>query len=348
MTEDVIFARAGTIGRITLNRPSALNALTHGMCRAIHAGLIEWAADGGVGIVVIDGAGERAFCAGGDVRALYRAWQDGDEAARTDFYRDEYRLNAFIKRYPKPYVALIDGIVMGGGVGVSIHGSHRVASERTVFAMPETGIGLFPDVGGTFFLPRLPGQLGVFLGLTGHRLTGPDCRRVGLAEALVPSARHAELVEALDGIADRAEIAAILERFGEPPGPAPIAALQAEIDALFSGDRVEAVLSALEASGTEFARDTLAALGRKCPNSLKVTLRQLREGAGLDFEDCMRLEYRLATRFMRGHDFFEGVRAVVIDKDNRPAWSPATLDGVTGDMVDAYFAPLPGGDLTFG
>jgi enoyl-CoA hydratase len=346
----VLFERLGQAGRITLNRPQALNALSHEMCRALHARLAEWARDDAVGLVIIDGAGGRAFCAGGDVRALYADWQAGGDA-RFRFYRDEYRLNAFIKRYPKPYVALIDGIVMGGGVGVSIHGSHRVATERTVFAMPETGIGLFPDVGGTYFLPRLPGELGLFLGLTGHRLKAADCLHAGLADAVVPSERLPDLIEALSGAVGGDAVTGLLRLFAEPPPPTSLPTslpeLRAEIDDCFGESSVERILSELEHRDTEFAHGTAEILRQKSPTSLKVTLRQLRAGAHLGFEDCMRLEYRLACRFMQAQDFFEGVRAVVIDKDNKPAWRPESLEAVSDEAVAAYFAPLPDGELTF-
>lgn len=352
MTAEVIFQRSGALGRITLNRPRALNALTHEMCRAIHRQLAEWAADDAVGLVAIDGAGERAFCAGGDVRALYRHWQAGREADLIAFYRDEYRLNALIKPYPKPYLALIDGIAMGGGVGVSVHGSHRVATERTVFAMPETGIGLFPDVGATWFLPRLPGEIGCFLGLTGHRLGTADCLYTGLADVAVRSDRLPDLIAALGDARDAAGIDDILRRaaasFPTPEVDPPLAALRSEIDAAFAGGSIEDILAHLDRSGSAFARVTAAALRRKSPTSLKVTLQQMREGARHTFDECMRLEYRLACRFMRGHDFFEGVRAVVIDKDNIPDWQPAALAAVTGEMVVGYFAPLPEGELAIG
>lgn len=344
MTAELVCERIGGMGRIVLNRPQALNALTRDMCRALHDRLAGWARDEAVKLVVIAGAGERAFCAGGDVRALYADRQAGG-SERFAFYRDEYRLNAFIKRYSKPYVALLDGIVMGGGVGVSIHGSHRVATERTVFAMPETGIGLFPDVGGTFFLPRLPGQVGLFLGLAGHRLNAADCLYAGLADVEIRADRLPALIDALSEATDADTVSATLARFATPAASAPLSALRGEIDRCFSEGNVEAILAALERQGTAFGRDTAALLRRKSPTSLKVTLRQLREGARLGFEDCMRLEYRLASRFMRAHDFFEGVRAVVIDKDNRPAWRPATLDAVTDGQVAAYFAPLPDGEL---
>lgn len=349
LTSEVIFQRSGASGRITLNRPQALNALNHEMCRAIHQRLAEWAVDDTVRLVVIDGAGERAFCAGGDVRALYRLRRAGREADLIAFYRDEYRLNAFIKRYPKPYVALIDGIAMGGGVGVSVHGSHRVATERTVFAMPETGIGLFPDVGATWFLPRLPGEIGCFLGLTGHRLGTADCLYTGLADVAVHSDQLPDLIAALGGAADADAIGDILRRTAasSPAADAPpaLAALRDEIDTAFAGARVEDILTRLDRAGSAFARAATATLRQKSPTSLKVALHQMREGARHTFDECMQLEYRLACRFMRGHDFFEGVRAVVIDKDNIPDWQPATLAAVTGEIVAGYFAPLPEGEL---
>lgn len=352
MTDDVTFQRIGTAGRITLNRPQALNALTHEMCRSMQERLAAWAVDDAVKLVVVDGAGGRAFCAGGDVRALYRAWQTGRIADQLAFYRDEYRLNAFVKRYPKPYVALIDGIVMGGGAGVSLHGSHRVATERTVFAMPETGIGLFPDVGATWFLSRLAGKIGCFLGLTGHRLATADCLYTGLADVAVSSDQLPNLIDALGSAPDAAAIDKILGAAAASFPPAdtapPLAALRGEIDATFAGAGIEDIMAKLDRSGSAFARVAAAALRRKSPTSLKVTLRQMREGARLTFDDCMRLEYRLACRFMRGHDFFEGVRAVILDKDNTPDWQPPTLDAVTDEIVAGYFAPLPDGELALG
>jgi enoyl-CoA hydratase len=350
LPDELVFARTGNAGRITLNRPQALNALTHAMCREMHAQLAAWADDPAVRLVVVDGAGDKAFCAGGDIRAVYRGRQEGKLAELTAFYHDEYRLNRFIKRYPKPYVALVDGIVMGGGAGISVHGSHRVASERTVFAMPETGIGLFPDVGGSWFLSRLPGQAGCFVGLTSQRLGPADCVLVGLADMVVASGRKPELLAALADAKDVADIDAILQGVALAPDqvpPARLPALSGEIDACFAADEVETILGNLDAAGTEFGREMAALLRQKSPTSLKVTLRALREGARLSFDDCMRMEYRLACRFMQGHDFFEGVRALLIDKDNKPDWRPATLETVTADMVAAYFAPLPEGDLTF-
>ena len=341
--DDVLFEEIGAVGRVTLNRPKALNALTLGMARALDARLAAWAAGEAVRAVVIEGAGERVFCAGGDVRALYDSMLAGDRYA-AEFYRDEYVLDHRIFTLSMPYVALIDGVVMGGGVGVSVHGSHRVVSEHALFAMPETGIGLFPDVGGSHFLPRLPGALGMYLALTGARLRTADALYCGVATHHVPRVRLGALIDAL-GHADlagdaHAAIDAVLAEFAEDAGNAPLAAHREAIDRCFSAPSVEDIVAWLGDDGGEWATKTLATLGTKSPVSLKVTHRQLREGAKLGFADAMRMEYRLSQRFCAGHDFREGVRAVVIDKDNAPRWRPAALADVSDADVDAYFAPL--------
>lgn len=346
---DIVFEVAGALGRVTLNRPGALNALTLDMTRRLDARLIEWGADGRIGAVAIEGAGGRAFCAGGDVRALYQAMGRPGDPLPAEFYREEYVLNHRVFTFPKPYIALIDGVVMGGGVGVSVHGSHRVATENLLFAMPETGIGLFPDVGGTYFLSRMQGGLGMYLGLVGARLGAADALYCGVATHYVPSERLADLAAALarapfDGDTLDAANAAIA-RFAADPGAPPLADRRAQIDRCFAGGSVEEIMAALSAEGSEWADKTLAALETKSPTSLKVTHRQLREGAVLDFAAAMRLEYRLCQRFCAGHDFAEGVRAAVIDKDAAPKWRPDRLDAVTPAAVDAYFAPLAGGDL---
>lgn len=341
---DIIFEVERGRARVLLNRPKALNALSFEMAKRFDARLSEWAEDPAVRFVVIEGAGERAFCAGGDIRELYRSMNDPASTLAADFYRVEYRLNHRIHAFPKPYVALIDGVVMGGGVGVSVHGSHRVVGDKLLFAMPETGIGLFPDVGGSYFLPRLPGRLGFYLGLTGARIGAADALYCGIATHYVPSDRFAALRTALDeGGAEG--IDAAIARFAADPGPAPLAAHRAAIDRCFAAGTVEGVLDALRAEGTEWARETLAGLAKKSPTSLKVTLRQLQRGAGLDFAAAMRMEYRLSQHFCAGHDFREGIRAVVIDKDNAPRWRPDRLDAVSEADVESYFAPLPGGDL---
>ncbi|MEX2009578.1 MAG: enoyl-CoA hydratase/isomerase family protein, partial [Dongiaceae bacterium] len=291
----ILFERRGRLAVVTLNRPAALNALTLDMIRRLDRKLADWAVDPSVGAVVIRGAGGRAFCAGGDVRALY----DGDAEIRATFYRDEYRLDRRVFRFPKPYVALIDGVVMGGGVGVSVHGSHRVASERTLFAMPETGIGLFPDVGGGYFLPRRPGRIGMYLALTGARLRAADCLYAGIATHHVPGDRLDALVDALaDGDVDAA-----LTRFASDPGPPPMAEHRAAIDRCFGGGSVEAIIETLGAESGDWARTTRETLAAKSPMSLRLTFRQLSAGATLDFEAVLVMEYRLSQFCMAGHDF---------------------------------------------
>ena len=332
----LVIERRGRAGLVTLNRPAALNALTLDMVRELDPLLRSWAEDDGVDRVIVDSAGDRAFCAGGDIRALYEWGLAGDPRA-VGFYREEYRLNTLIKRYPKPYIALMDGITMGGGVGLSVHGSHRIATERLTFAMPETGIGLFPDVGGTYFLPRLPGETGIYLGLTGARLKAADAIYCGISDAFVPSDRIDDLRTAL--IDTRDPDAAIAE-FSQDPGDAPIEGSQNDIDRCFNGDTVEEIVGNLGRQDTEWASKARGIIAAKSPTSLKITCRQIREGARLEFEDCMRLEYRMVNRVMAGHDFYEGTRSVVIDKDQAPAWRPATLEEVGDDEVDAYFAPL--------
>ena len=346
---DILFERRGNLALITLNRPKALNALTLDMMRALDPRLDEWEADHRVQAVAIRGAGERAFCAGGDVRALYDSRAAGNRAYRAEFYREEYTQNRRIFRFRKPYIGLIDGITMGGGVGLSVHGSHRVATERTLFAMPETGIGLFPDVGAGYFLPRLPGELGMFLGLTGTRLRAADCLYAKIATHYVPSGKLVALIDALaaaDLSAGRAAAGGVLERFAADPGPAPLMAHRDGIDRCFAGDSVEAIIAALEAESTPWAAETRKIIAAKSPTSLKLTFRQLREGRRLDFEEVMIMEYRLCQYCMDGHDFFEGVRAVVIEKNNAPHWDPPTLAGVSGAEIARAFAPRPD-DLRF-
>jgi enoyl-CoA hydratase len=326
---EILFERRGKLGLITLNRPKTLNALTHEMLMWLEHQLVLWRDDDSVEVVAIQGAGDRAFCAGGDIRALY---EQGLVDRRSNFklYADEYRINTRIKRFPKPYVGLMDGVVMGGGVGVSIHGALRVATERTVFAMPETAIGLFPDVGGTYFLPRLPGQVGMWLGLTGNRLRGIDAVAGGTCDLFVESGDLPRLVEALaDG------------DLPEPAAERPALPHADEIDAMFGADSLEAILAALVEAGTEWAAREHDLILAKSPTCTRIAFRQIREGAHLEFEDCMRLEYRLARFCMMHPDFYEGVRAVIIDKDHRPNWSPATLAEADDAYVAPAFEPLP-------
>lgn len=333
---DILFETRGRLGLVTLNRPKALNALTRDMCLAMKAKLDEWAKDRGIKTVAIRGTGERAFCAGGDIRALYDSGKAKTPYA-LDFYRDEYILNATIKHFPKPYVAFLKGIVMGGGVGVSVHGSHRIADETVVFAMPETGIGLFPDVGGSYFLPRIPGEIGLYLALTGTRLKTADCLYTGVATAFVPAAGTDAVIERLSA-GEHPEAA--LAGLAAPVDEAPLVEQSADIDRIFASESVEAIVAALDRDASEWARDAAKILRTKSPTSLKVTFRQIREGAKLSFDDCMRMEFRMVNRIVAGRDFYEGVRATIVEKDGAPKWQPAGLAHVTDADVDAYFAPL--------
>jgi enoyl-CoA hydratase len=338
---EIIFEKRGAIGFITLNRPKALNALTHAMCLSMKVQLDAWRTDDAVKCVVVQGEGERAFCAGGDVRALYESGKAGTPYI-FDFYRDEYILNAAIKHYSKPYIALLRGIVMGGGVGVSVHGSHRIADESMLFAMPETGIGLFPDVGGSFFLPRLPGELGMYLGLTGARLKTADALYAGVATHFVPAAKHEALIAALES---GTPADAVLRELSENPRSATLSELRAVIDRIFSGSSIEAILSALDAEGTDWARETAKTIRTKSPTATKLAYRQIREGKNLSLDDCMRMEFRMVNRVIAGHEFYEGVRATIIDKDGAPHWKPAQLADVSDADIDAYFAPLGNKEL---
>ena len=339
MTEEVLFERRGKTGVITLNRPEALNALTLNMVRLMKPVLTEWAADAAIENVVIEGEGEKGFCAGGDIRALHDWGQAGAPEA-TGFYREEYQLNRQIKTFPKPYIALMDGITMGGGVGVSVHGSHRVATEKTMFAMPETGIGLLPDVGGTYFLPRLAGETGAWLVLTGARLKGADSLAAGVATHYTPSDNIAALK---DTLAEGGDVDAILAAHHQTPDGANLSAQQADIDRLFVGDSVADIVAALQDDGGDWAAAQAAAIKSKSPTSAAVALKQMRDGIKADFDESMRIEMRAVTRIMALPDFYEGVRATIIEKTGAPNWSPQA-------DIDAIFAPLDdseGGELRF-
>jgi enoyl-CoA hydratase/carnithine racemase len=342
---EILFERRGAAGIVTLNRPKALNAVTHDMVRALARQLEAWANDPAVTRVVITAAGERAFSAGGDIRALYELGRAGRQAEALTFWRDEYPLNIAIKRYPKPYVALIDGIVMGGGVGVSVNGSHRVAGDKFQFAMPEVGIGFFPDVGATLFLPRMPGELGTWCALTGDRLRTADAVAAGIATHHVRSDRLPDLLDALCG---NVSVDAVLGAFAEAAEEGPVMARRATIDRLFAGDRVEDTLARLDGEGGAdgaWATQTATTIRTKSPTSLKLALAQVRRGAHWSFEDCMVHEFRIVSRIVHGHDFYEGVRAVIVDKDNAPRWRPATLGEVTEAEVERHFAPLGADEL---
>ncbi|MBV8118705.1 MAG: enoyl-CoA hydratase/isomerase family protein [Alphaproteobacteria bacterium] len=359
-SEEILFGRAGGVATLTINRPQALNALTLTNYRRIAPALAAWAADPKVRVVVVSGAGGRAFCAGGDVRAVHEAGRGISDARdlTATFFREEYQLIRDIHRFPKPYVAIIDGITMGGGVGISVNGAYRVASERTLFAMPETGIGLFPDVGATRFLNRCPGWIGRYLGLSGARLKAADAFYCGFATHVVAQDRIEPLLAALAGTGWRggrefAQVEALLGEHSTEIGPAPIAALQPAIDRAFAADTIEAILDALAAEAVSggpdaaWAGETRTGLLTKSPTSLKVTLRQLLVGRDYDLEQALQLEYRLTQHFMAAHDFYEGVRALLIHKDQRPCWQPASLGAVDDATVEAYFVPLGERELRF-
>ncbi len=339
-SEDVIIRREGRAGCITMNRPQALNALTYPMVGAIRSALDAWERDPEVALVILDGAGDRALCAGGDVRAIYDSAPQGSDLARS-FWADEYRLNAVIGRYPKPYVAFMDGIVMGGGIGLSGHASHRIVTERSQLAMPETGIGLIPDVGGTWLLAHAPGETGVYLGLVGERMRGAGTIYARFADTFVPSSRLAELAAELKA-QNEGDVDSIIARFREPPPPSDLASHASDIDAAFRFDSVEAIRRALEEMGTEWARKTLTELDRRSPLAQKLTLAAIRNARTLpSLEAALNVEFRLTVRLFEHGEFLEGVRALIVDKDKSPKWNPATLAEVSDEMVARFFAPMP-------
>lgn len=336
---EVITRVEGKVGRITLNRPKALHALNLSMCEAMIAALQGWRNEPAVELVMIDHNGERGFCAGGDIRMLAESGAADGKAAMA-FFHTEYRLNHLLFVYEKPVVAVMDGILMGGGVGLSMPCAYRIATERTTFAMPETGIGLFPDVGGGWFLPRLPGKTGLWLALTGARIKAADCLILGIATDYVQSADVEALKAAI--IADPADIESLLAQIDADPGHAPLADNLAVLSDTFAMTSVEGIVAALEAQGGEWAAAQLETLKTKSPQTMKVAFRQLKLGAKMDdFADNMAMEYAIGARVVRRHDFIEGVRAVIIDKDGSPKWNPDRLDAVTESMLDEIFAPLP-------
>ncbi len=340
MSEAEVLVRIeGRVGRITLNRPKALNALSLAMCQAMTEAFLAWRDDPAVQCVLLDHAGERGFCAGGDIRMIAESGA-GDASEAKAFFHAEYRLNHLMFVYPKPITAIVDGVVMGGGVGISEPADIRIATERTTYAMPETGIGLFPDVGGGWFLPRLPGETGTWLALTGARLKAADTVALGIHTHFVPAEKVDVLkIAILSGSQDA------LSHHAGDAGPSPLAAHREPIDRLFAHDSAEAIFDALETEGSDWALQQLATLRTKSPQSLKVTLRQLRAGRRItDFAEVMAMEYRLGGRIVRTHDFREGVRAVIVDKDNAPHWSPSSLQDVSDSAIDALFAPLPPGE----
>ncbi|MEO0878354.1 MAG: enoyl-CoA hydratase/isomerase family protein [Pseudomonadota bacterium] len=349
MTDDIVFSQTGDWGVITLNRPDALNALTMPMVTAFRAQLTSWEAHPKIRAVLIKGAGERAFCAGGDVRWLHDTAKEDPDAACA-FFREEYKNNAAIYHFPKPYVALIDGIVMGGGVGVSVHGDFRVAGDKTVFAMPETGIGLFPDVGGGHFMPRLHDGLGLYYALTGKRAKAADCMAAGIATHYAPSDDMAALEQALLAAPlsarAHADIEAILDGASGDPGHGEINDRRGEIKTLMDGvDDFYDMLERLRVQNSQLSFEILETIAGMSPTSLKLTFEQMKRGHTLDFDDVMAMEFRMVSRVMRGHDFFEGVRAQIVDKDRNPKWRPAMLNDISDADIAAYFEPLGDGEL---
>jgi enoyl-CoA hydratase len=339
MTDDVLITTEQRVGRLRLNRPKAIHALTTQMCEAMSQALLRWRDDDNVEAVVIDHAEGRGFCAGGDVVMLARSGNTDAEDAKHFFFA-EYRLNHLLFTYPKPTVAIMDGITMGGGVGISLPCDYRIATENTRLAMPETGIGLFPDVGGGWYLPRLPGRVGEFMALTGARLDGAECRYLGLATHYVEQASLADMVDRIAKTPQRVQ--GPIGAFATTPPEAKIEQSLPLITKLFASDRFEDVLTALEEDGGDWAQSELATLKTKSPLSCKVSLRLMAEGAKrTSFTDEMRAEYALAGRVVRTHDFREGVRALLIDKTGEPQWDPATPEEVSEEMLDVLFEPLP-------
>jgi enoyl-CoA hydratase len=337
-TSDIITGTSGSLARIRLNRPKAINALTLPMIQHIQAALDRYETDPGVAAVLISGEGERGLCAGGDIRALY---DHGRTGFGREFFAHEYRMNAHIAAYKKPYIALMDGITMGGGVGISSHGTVRVVTERTRLAMPETGIGFFPDVGGTWLLGQAHGEIGTFLGLTGESFGGADAIYAGLADYFVSSENIAALIAALEELPAAADIEAVrtvVQGFSTEVTP-PLAAHRTDIDLAFAFDTVEDIIATLRSSAaTEFARHTLEILARKSPTSMKVTLRLLRLGRkSASLEECLQREFDASHAVLASDEFYEGVRAAVVDKDRNPKWHPATVEAVTPKLVESYF-----------
>ncbi|KAM6464098.1 3-hydroxyisobutyryl-CoA hydrolase, mitochondrial isoform 2-T3 [Liasis olivaceus] len=348
---EVLLEKRGCAAIITLNRPKALNAFNISMIRQIYPQLKKWEQDPETFLIVIKGAGEKAFCAGGDIRAITEARKSGSRLTK-DFYREEYILNNAIGTFQKPYVALIDGITMGGGVGLSVHGHFRVATERTVFAMPETAIGLFPDVGGGYFLPRLPGKLGYFLAFTGFRLKGRDVHTAGIATHFVEAEKMVALEKDLTELISpsKANVADILDSYHkkcklDQEKEFVLGEHMDKINSLFSANSMEEIVQNLKKDGSPFALNQLKTITKMSPTSLKITFRQLKEGASLNLQDVLTMEYRLSQACMRGHDFFEGVRAVLIDKDQSPKWKPAVLEEITDEFLDSCFKSLGSDDL---
>lgn len=347
---EILFDVKGSVGWVTLNRPQALNALTFDMVRQMDRKLIAWAKDPAISAVVITGAGGRAFCAGGDVKTVAMVGREsmkkgeGGGQVLHDFFREEYTVNNRIFSFPKPYISLIDGIVMGGGVGVSAHGKYRVLTGNTLFAMPETTIGFFPDVGGGYFLPRCPGQTGLYLALTSKKIKAVDAMYIGFGTHFVSAEKMAALSEEI--VRSPQNLDAVLKSFSsKPEGESELVPYREKVDRYFSHDRVEDIMKDLEKDSSEWAAETLKAMKGMSPTSMKIALRQIRLGAKMSFAEVMTMEYRLSQACLARHDFYEGVRAALIDKDRNPKWQPATVDDLSDTDIDACFKSLGPQDL---
>jgi enoyl-CoA hydratase len=348
-TDPVLVFRQGAVGRIHLNRPKALNSLTLGMVKAIAKALVHFEHDPAVRCILLDGEGSRGLCAGGDIRAIHESGRRQDGEAEL-FWREEYILNACIAEYPKPYIAIMDGITMGGGIGLAAHGSHRVVTERSKVAMPEVGIGFVPDVGGTWLLSRTPGELGTYLALTGETIGAGDAIRTGLADIMVPSERLPAMIDALASLPQAAasdEIEGVLQSYSRPADDGMLWQHRDLINNCFSRNSVEEICSALTGVVDDFASATLHSLRSKSPTSLKVTLKLLHLAHNASLEDCLLREFRAAVRCLQGHDFYEGIRAAIIDKDRSPRWQPDTIGAVSEADIDRYLAPVHAGEPIF-
>lgn len=334
---EVLIERNGSLGRIKLNRPKVLNSANINVIRLVSSALQQFAEDQSVAAVLITGEGDRAFCAGGDIRDLYTYGKD-DPDGTAGFWREEYPVNYCISAYPKPYIAFMDRITMGAGVGLSAHGNYRVVTERTRLAMPETAIGYFPDVGASWLLSKAPGESGTWLGLTGSSVDGADAIYLGLADYFVPSEKLADLEHALSAASDKAEIGKVLQFYSEPPPPSNLQEHQALLDRVFAGDDLKKMFLALATDSSEFAQSTLQTLQSRSPTGMKLTLRLLREAKNSSgLQECLEREYHASVQSLKHHEFYEGIRAVVIDKDRNAKWDPPTIDGVDEDLIESFF-----------
>ncbi|HEY1981147.1 MAG TPA: enoyl-CoA hydratase/isomerase family protein [Xanthobacteraceae bacterium] len=344
---DVLVRELGALRRLTLNRPKALNALTLGMSETMTRYMQAWAGDPGVGAILVDGSGDRAFCAGGDLRALYDGAKAGSSVA-AQFWSTEYKLDVLIARYPKPVIVIMDGLVMGGGVGLSAYAARRVVTERSAVALPEVGIGYFPDIGASYLLARAPDHFGYYLALTGSRIGPADAIECGLADVHIPAAKLGALPMALGECRSSAEVQKRLGEFAEPPAPGRLPTARRWIDHCYGAERVEDIVERLRGAGLPDADAALAIMQKASPTSLKITLRNLREAASFErVEESFQQDYRISLACIAGHDFIEGIRAAIVDKDRNPAWRPDSLEAVTPEIVDRHFQSVGKLELKF-